>query len=46
MNEEFQIVPQQGQKLARIELDCLPAIIVQAGHQAATRFIEFFTAGL
>jgi len=43
MNEESQIVPYQDQKLARIGLDCLPAAIVQAGPQAATRFIEFFT---
>ena len=26
MNEESQIVPHQGQKLARIGLDCLPAV--------------------
>ena len=39
-------VPAPHRQLARIGLDSLPSIIVEAGDRAGRRFIEFFTANI
>lgn len=42
----YEIVPIEPKRLARIGLERLPAIIIQAGEQATRAFLEIFTANI